>query len=92
MNKVIQHLLGLVGPAFSYLFHLAFVAVLAWVGTHFHLSIPVIPTSLGTFFGLGFARVLLKNLGHAWHSGRMQAQAESDAHTVIQQIIADAGL
>ena len=96
MKKYLSQLVAyLAGPAFSYLFHLGIVAVVAWGVNHgFHLSLPVIPTSLTTFAALGFIKVALTNLGRAWHSGRLVAELEHDAgtlgHDVFSQLIAAA--
>lgn len=95
MSKIITFVTGLVDPVLSYLYHLAAVAVIALAAKHgFHISIPVWWTSLGTYTGLAFLRLILKNISKSIHSGKLEAQIEAAGaqalHTVVQDILNDA--
>lgn len=96
MKAQIKALLAyLAGPAFNFLLHWAATAVVA-VGLHFgaHISVPVIPATLGLFGFTSFLKMILVNLGNAWHSGRLIAEARADAGQlggeIVSQIVAAA--
>ncbi len=76
------------GPAFSFLVHLTATAAVAW-GVHagFHLSVPVIPTSVTAFTALAFGKLALKNLGHSWHTGRLVAELEADGASIGKTLL-----
>lgn len=91
MKANIKALLAyLSGPAFSFLLHWGATALVA-LGLHlgFHISVPVIPTTVTVFGALGFIRLMLQNLGKAWHSGKLLAEAEAIAASAGSQILQD---
>jgi hypothetical protein len=80
----------LTGPAFSFLLHWGATALVA-LGLHlgFHVSVPVIPTTVTVFAAQAFIRVALTNLAKAWHSGRLVAEVEAGAVTFGKDALAD---
>jgi hypothetical protein len=91
MKANIKALLAyLTGPAFNFLIHWGATALVA-LGLHFgfHISVPVIPTTVTVFVALAFLRKVLGELAHAWHSGRLVAEAEVVARQSGTQFIKD---
>lgn len=95
MNEIISKIKSIIksigaigfGGAISYAAHAALV-FLAAVALHFgyHVSVPVLPTALGSMTGLGALRWIVRELSRVYHLGRLEAQAEKDVENYLQDI------
>lgn len=97
MNAIISRIKAIIKAAFNgkviaslvaavtnYALHVALV-FLAAVALHFgwHISVPVLPTALGSMTGVGVLRWLVHTLAKQYHLGRIEAEAEKTVENFL---------
>lgn len=78
------------GIVLTYLLHLALVALAAFaLHSGWHLSIPVLPASIVSFFGTSLGKLILRDIAAGWHGGRLAAeQAAVDSYRAdVEQML-----